>query len=264
MSTRRSSAHPRHWAPAALRPSAGTSDGAPTPQGEDLVVPGPSWVFAAAATHLRIPAPEGSGWDFLWWPGLPAVPAAGWRRDFPSGLRVKDSGRDFRRRAESGRGFPAPEVWGVGLPGLGPVSGGDSGTCASASVPRAAWLGRHGRQRTARLALRGGGLGGDVTGECWHAIFSSGPQPQAVRRRRPPLGGVVLGVLAHPDVGSYSAPLSDPEPGRVSTELERAPLAQSGWGGGSFEAPGNLPPASVSEPRLPRPHWGCGTARGAP
>ena len=93
------------------------------------MVPGPSGVFAAAATHLRaaathlrIPAPASSGWDFLRWTGLPAVPAAGRRRDFPSGLPVEDGGRDFRRGAEAGRGLPAPEVWGIGLPGLGAAS----------------------------------------------------------------------------------------------------------------------------------------------
>lgn len=178
------------------------------------------------------------------------MPAAGRRRDFPSGLRVEDGERDFRRGAEAGRGLPAPEVWGVGLPGLGAASRRDSGSCAGASVPCPAWLGRHGRQLTAGVALRSGGLGGGVTGECWPAIFSPGPQPQAVRRR-PSLGRVVLGGPAHPDLGPDSVPLSDPKPGWVWTELERAPLAQSGWGGGSFAASGNLPPSSVSEPGVP-------------
>lgn len=93
-------------------------------------------------------------------------------------------GGDFRRR----------KCGALGCRVLGPLLGGDSGSCESASVPCPAWLGRHGRQLTVRVALRSGALGGGVTGECWPAIFSPGPQPEAVRRRRPPLGRVVLGA----------------------------------------------------------------------
>ena len=158
-------------------------------------------------------------------------------------------GGDFRRR----------KCGALGCRLLGLLLGGDSGSCESASVPCPAWLGGHGRQLTVRVALRGGALGGGVTGECWPAIFSPGPQPEAVRRRRrrPPLGRVVLGAPAHPDLGPDFAPLSDLQPGRFWTELERAPLAQSGWGGGSFAASGTLPPASVSRsPGSPGPIGG--------
>ncbi|KAI4575518.1 hypothetical protein MJG53_011721 [Ovis ammon polii x Ovis aries] len=62
------------------------------------------------------------------------------------------------------------------------------------------------------------------------------------------------GGPAHPDLGPDFAPLSDLQPGRFLTELERTPLAQSGWGGGSFAASGTLPPASVSRsPGSPGP-----------
>ena len=94
------------------------------------------------------------------------------RRDFLRRLRVEDAGRDFRRGEEAGPGLPAPEAWGVRLPGLGAASGpGRLGVLHVRIGPGAPWLGTHGRQRTARLALRGGG----VTGECRPAIFRPGP-----------------------------------------------------------------------------------------
>lgn len=86
--------------------------------------------------------------------GLPAAPAC------------EGAGRDFRRGAEAEPGLPAPEMRSVGLPGWGAASGRRLGVLRVCVRPGRPVAGERRWQRTARLALRGGGLGGAVTAYC--------------------------------------------------------------------------------------------------